>query len=278
MKHPYLLLLLCALFCCFGLRAQLWVPEGSDVVPLSQCRISSDFHIADTSLYGIAVRVDYDAAYIFDGSFSMQLSAGDSLKKHVLEMSYYSKSKDKNAYHYGLTSINKDFPLIKMSDRLSFGFMIDTVAVASFFDHNADTLLPVAIELSVFAANEKEGRNRAEELTLRKEYLIKRHLHKAYGDDKAYSLPISVWPNPADELLNIELESEMPFDAYHVLYVYDADGKVVLTQNQFKQKVITLNVSSLSAGLYFAQLYFKEKANWESYTWLPYATKTFLVR
>ncbi|MBL4593486.1 MAG: multicopper oxidase domain-containing protein [Flavobacteriales bacterium] len=57
---------------------------------------------------------------------------------------------------------------------------------------------------------------------------------------------LSIYPNPANELLNIETDFQI-----EKIILYDATGKVVLSSNQ---KVNTLNISALNKGLYLINI------------------------
>lgn len=63
-------------------------------------------------------------------------------------------------------------------------------------------------------------------------------------------LALDIYPNPANDVLNIELPSN---DA-SLIRVFDASGKMVMMREVKGQEEYTLDVSSLSAGLYNVQL------------------------
>lgn len=66
---------------------------------------------------------------------------------------------------------------------------------------------------------------------------------------------LNLFPNPANELLNLELTLREPADLN--LRIYDLTGRTVMAQNQIGQagkQQIQLDVSGLSRGAYFIQL------------------------
>ena len=69
--------------------------------------------------------------------------------------------------------------------------------------------------------------------------------------------PISIFPNPANETLNILFNQDSKYD--YTLAVLDVQGRVVLSARLVGQKEIALGVSSLSPGAYVLQASNDEK-------------------
>lgn len=63
----------------------------------------------------------------------------------------------------------------------------------------------------------------------------------------------TLYPNPANGILNIGIESEMT-DALYSVKVYDLAGKMVFTKNNLPKGKNTLDVSELKNGIYFIEL------------------------
>ncbi|MCE7996902.1 MAG: T9SS type A sorting domain-containing protein, partial [Roseivirga sp.] len=64
---------------------------------------------------------------------------------------------------------------------------------------------------------------------------------------------ISVYPNPANEILTLDL-SELSAEAVDI-YMYDAAGLPVFRQEAYKKKTLKVDVSDYNSGLYIVQLY-----------------------
>ncbi len=71
--------------------------------------------------------------------------------------------------------------------------------------------------------------------------------------DIVLSGKISVFPNPADTELTIDL-SELSSEEADI-YLYDAAGTPVFTRRGYKQKVLKLRVSDYTSGVYIVQVY-----------------------
>jgi hypothetical protein len=66
---------------------------------------------------------------------------------------------------------------------------------------------------------------------------------------------LTVYPNPAGDLINFKSTSDKPLKI--VIELSDAQGKIVLTQNFSFNKdgsAHTLNITQLSVGLYFLKV------------------------
>jgi len=72
------------------------------------------------------------------------------------------------------------------------------------------------------------------------------------GIDEADNTKVvaDIYPNPASELLNVEFQNVEDW----LISLTDVNGKVVYTSNNDKETIITVNVSSFSAGVYLLQL------------------------
>ncbi len=71
--------------------------------------------------------------------------------------------------------------------------------------------------------------------------------------DIVLSGKVSVFPNPADTELTIDL-SELSSEEADI-YLYDAAGTPVFTRRGYKQKILKLRVSDYTSGVYIVQVY-----------------------
>lgn len=76
---------------------------------------------------------------------------------------------------------------------------------------------------------------------------------KAFGDKKA----LTIYPNPANEKLTIELQSEK--STYPEIKIFDLTGKLIIKfekQCFYEQEIFKaeLDISDLSTGIYFVKL------------------------
>ena len=65
----------------------------------------------------------------------------------------------------------------------------------------------------------------------------------------------SIYPNPANDVVNIDLEENKEWDR---LQLIDVSGKVVIDKN-ITSNSITLNTSELDRGVYFINLIGEQK-------------------
>jgi hypothetical protein len=68
--------------------------------------------------------------------------------------------------------------------------------------------------------------------------------------NEADKTPFSIYPNPANDVVNIDLEENKEWDR---LQLIDVSGKVVIDKN-ITSNSITLNTSKLNRGVYFINL------------------------
>ncbi len=71
--------------------------------------------------------------------------------------------------------------------------------------------------------------------------------------DQVNSEKISLYPNPASNVLTIDL-SELSADEVDV-FLYDAAGSPVFTRRAYDQKTLKLDVSTYTSGMYIVQVY-----------------------
>jgi hypothetical protein len=73
--------------------------------------------------------------------------------------------------------------------------------------------------------------------------------------NEADKTPFSIYPNPANDVVNIDLEENKEWDR---LQLIDVSGKVVIDKN-ITSNSITLNTSELDRGVYFINLIGEQK-------------------
>ncbi|WP_310595688.1 T9SS type A sorting domain-containing protein [Flavobacterium sp.] len=67
------------------------------------------------------------------------------------------------------------------------------------------------------------------------------------------SVTVIVYPNPVYEIVNFKFSS--PIGTSTTLYLFDSRGRLVFSQrDEFIQDILSVNVSSLSEGVYFAKI------------------------
>ena len=73
--------------------------------------------------------------------------------------------------------------------------------------------------------------------------------------NEADKTPFSIYPNPANNVINIDLVENKEWDK---LQLIDVSGKVVIDKN-ITSNSITLNTSELDRGVYFINLIGEQK-------------------
>ena len=67
--------------------------------------------------------------------------------------------------------------------------------------------------------------------------------------------PVNVYPNPAQELINIELGDLI---GTKIIELYDVTGRIILTE-QVNNNAVQLNISEVNNGIYFIKVINEEK-------------------
>ena len=75
------------------------------------------------------------------------------------------------------------------------------------------------------------------------------------NDIIAETNPLSVFPNPANEFINIKLD----YATSAIVNIYAMDGKLVLATNLDTSK--PLNISTLTKGMYFVKVFSSKSGN-----------------
>ncbi len=90
---------------------------------------------------------------------------------------------------------------------------------------------------------------------------INRVLYETLGVENtlANSNSVSVYPNPAQETVNIKVE-ELNGGAYHV-ELLDLMGRVIMREENIRESVYTFNRKDLNNGIYFIKVYSGKQSN-----------------
>lgn len=81
------------------------------------------------------------------------------------------------------------------------------------------------------------------------------HSYSSSGKQKQLQAEIRVWPNPANDFLRIELPEDTDQKDIRIT-LYDITGKLVLTENEYRNELFT---GALPDGIYLLSLYSKSR-------------------
>ncbi len=79
------------------------------------------------------------------------------------------------------------------------------------------------------------------------------------GNEESTTIPFSIYPNPTSEKLNIRLESPLNVDVKIAMYASNGQKIVSEAYQQESGNSWEMNVASLSEGIYFIELFSKNK-------------------
>ena len=63
-----------------------------------------------------------------------------------------------------------------------------------------------------------------------------------------------IYPNPANDILNVNIEKLIPFQNPFNIQLYDIQGDI-LSETKSKDRIIRINVSDFPEGIYFLHIY-----------------------
>lgn len=117
----------------------------------------------------------------------------------------------------------------------------------NYMDYSTDTCL------NTFTPNQKTRmRTVMQNATRRASLLTSTVCQQSSGTDKFDLGMISLYPNPANDILNLVIPDN--YELSGVVTIYNAVGQTMLTGNVFNTNIYSINVSSFQAGVYFIKI------------------------